>query len=74
MKNVKGIILEENVFRYNFGAALHDEIKEYMDSIGFELVALLDDKQRNIINRAGEQVFQREIDTLYIRKDLLKKI
>jgi FkbM family methyltransferase len=74
MKSVKGIILEENVFRYNFGAPLHDEIKVYMDSIGFELVALLDDKQRNIINRAGEQIFQREIDTLYIRKDLLKKI
>jgi hypothetical protein len=43
-----------------------------MDSIGFELVGLLDDKQRTIFNRDGEQVFQHEIDTLYIRKELIK--
>ena len=72
IQRTKGIILEENEFRYNFGAALHSEIKEYMDSIGFELVGLLDDKQRTILNRAGEQVFQHEMDTLYIKKEILK--
>jgi FkbM family methyltransferase len=71
ISRAKGIILEENVLRYNFGAALHDEIKDYMRKIGFYLVELLDDKQRMITNRSGEQTFQREIDTLYIRKDLL---
>jgi len=68
IQRTKGIILEENEFRYNFGAALHSEIKEYMDSIGFEFVGLLDDKKRTITNRAGEQVFQHEMDTLYIRR------
>jgi len=72
IKRTKGIILEENLYRYNFGAALHNEIKEYMDTIGFQLVGLLDDKQRDILNRAGDRVFQREIDTLYIRKELIK--
>ena len=43
-----------------------------MDTIGFQLIGLLDDKQRDIINRAGDRVFQREIDTLYIRKELIK--
>lgn len=71
ISRTKGIILEENIYRYNFGAALHKEIKEYMESIGFQLAELLDDKQRTIVNRSGEQVFQHEIDTLYIRKDLL---
>jgi hypothetical protein len=71
ISRTKGIILEENVYRYNFGAALHNEIKEYMEGIGFELVGVLDDKQRTIQNRNGEQVFQHEIDTLYIRKDLM---
>lgn len=71
INKAKGIILEENVYRYNFGAPLHDEIRGYMESIGFELVELLDDKQQNILNRAGEVVFHREIDTLYIRKNLL---
>lgn len=66
----KGIILEENVFRYNFGAPLHAEIKNYMESIGFELVELLDNKQRYIINREGNTVPQQEIDTLYINKKL----
>jgi FkbM family methyltransferase len=68
----KAIILEENEFRYNFGAALHSEIKEYMESIGFVLVELLDEKNRDILNREGTQVKQREIDTLYIRKELIK--
>jgi FkbM family methyltransferase len=72
IQRTKAIILEENLYRYNFGAALHAEIKEYMDSIGFELVGLLDDKQRTILNRDGQQVFQHEIDTLYIRKELIK--
>jgi FkbM family methyltransferase len=71
INRTNGIILEENVYRYNFGAALHDEIKDYMDSIGFVLAELLDDKQRTILNREGKQVFQREIDTLYIRKQLI---
>ena len=74
INKAKGIILEENVYRYNFGAPLHDEIKLYMKSIGFELAELLDDKQRNIRNRAGEIVFQREVDTLYIRKDILNNL
>jgi FkbM family methyltransferase len=73
ISRTKAIILEENVYRYNFGAALHAEIKEYMDSIGFELVGLLDNKQRTILNRDGEQVFQHEMDTLYIRKELITK-
>jgi FkbM family methyltransferase len=71
INKAKGIILEENVYRYNFGAALHSEIKEYMESIGFVLAELLDEKNRNITNREGNVVKQREIDTLYIRKELI---
>ena len=33
---------------------------------------LLDEKNRDILNREGTQVKQREIDTLYIRKELIK--
>jgi FkbM family methyltransferase len=72
ISRTKAIILEENEFRYNFGAALHSEIKQYMESIGFVLVELLDEKNRDILNREGTQVKQREIDTLYIRKELVK--
>ena len=71
-KRVKGVIIEENIYRYNFGAALHSEVKEYMESIGFELVSLLDDKQYDITNRAGERVPHHEIDTLYIKKQFIK--
>jgi FkbM family methyltransferase len=71
INKAKGIILEENEYRYNFGAALHSEIKEYMESIGFVLAELLDEKNRNITNREGNVVKQREIDTLYIRKELI---
>jgi len=72
-KKVKAVIIEENIYRYNFGAPLHDEVKEYMQSIGFELVGLLDEKQYAITNRAGENAPHHEIDTLYIRKDLITK-
>jgi FkbM family methyltransferase len=72
ISRTNAIILEENVFRYNFGAALHSEIKEYMESIGFVLAELLDEKNRDILNSEGTQVKQREIDTLYIRKELIK--
>jgi hypothetical protein len=44
-----------------------------MESIGFELVGLLDDKNYNIINRDGKVVPHHEIDTLYIKKELLIK-
>jgi FkbM family methyltransferase len=72
ISRTKAIILEENEFCYNIGAALHSEIKEYMQSIGFVLAELLDEKNRDITNREGNQVKQREIDTLYIRKELIK--
>jgi FkbM family methyltransferase len=72
ISRTNAIILEENEFRYNFGAALHYQIKEYMESIGFVLAELLDEKNRDILNSEGTQVKQREIDTLYIRKELIK--
>ena len=71
-KKVKGVIIEENIYRYNFNAPLHDEIKEYMESIGFELVATLDEKNYTITNREGKSAPHLEIDTLYIRKELIK--
>ena len=43
-----------------------------MESIGFVLAELFDEKNRDIINREGNQVKQREIDTLYIKKELIK--
>jgi FkbM family methyltransferase len=70
-KTAKAVIIEENIYRYNFGGALHFEVKEYMESIGFELVALLDEKKYYIKNRDGEMVPHHEIDTLYIRKELI---
>jgi FkbM family methyltransferase len=72
IQRTKAIILEENEFCYNIGAALHSEVKEYMESIGFVLAELLDEKNRNITNRDGNQIKQREIDTLYIRKELIQ--
>lgn len=72
-KKVKGVIIEENVYRYNFGAALHVDVRKYMEEIGFELVALLDEKNYTITNRAGEIAPHHEIDTLYIRKELITK-
>jgi FkbM family methyltransferase len=72
-KKVKGVIIEENIYRYNFDAPLHDEVKEYMQSIGFELVGLLDEKNYTITNREGKNAPHHEIDTLYIRKDLINK-
>jgi FkbM family methyltransferase len=72
IQRTNAIILEENEFCYNIGAALHSEVKEYMESIGFVLAELLDEKNRDITNREGNQVKQREIDTLYIRKELMQ--
>jgi FkbM family methyltransferase len=72
IQRTKGVILEENVYRYNFGAPLHPEIKEYMESIGFVLAELLDEKNRYVHNSERIQVKQREIDTLYIRKELIQ--
>lgn len=71
ISKAKGIILEENIVPFNFGAPLHKEVKSYMESIGFVLVSILDDKNYGIENSIGEIVPHHEIDTLYIRKDLL---
>jgi FkbM family methyltransferase len=73
ISKAKGIILEENIVPFNFGAPLHDEIKSYMESIGFILVDILDDKNYGIQNSKLEHVPHHEIDTLYIRKDLLNE-
>lgn len=71
ISKAKGIILEENIVPFNFGAPLHAEIKSYMESIGFILVDILDDKNYGIENSKGEYVPHHEIDTLYIKKSLL---
>lgn len=71
ISKAKGIILEENLYPFNFGAPLHHEIRDYMESIGFVLVDILDDKDYTIQNSKGENIMHREIDTLYIRKDIL---
>jgi len=71
MKYVKGIILEENVFTYNFGAAKHDEVKKYMESIGFTMTDILSIKHRMESDRQGVPTEQKEMDVLYIRTDIL---
>jgi FkbM family methyltransferase len=72
IKRTKAIILEENVYTYNIGAPLHADIKKYMESIGFILVETLDTKTGNITDRNGEPAYKHEIDTLYIRNELIK--
>lgn len=71
IQRTKGIILEENIYTYNTGAPLHAEIKAYMESIGFKLVEILDEKKDIITNRDGKQSEKHEIDTLYIKQNLL---
>lgn len=73
ISRAKGIILEENIVPFNIGAPLHDEIKSYMESIGFVLVDILDDKDYGIQNAKGQGIPHHEIDTLYIKKDLLRE-
>jgi len=71
ISNAKGIILEENVVTFNTGAPLHYEVKPYMESIGFVLCEILDEKNYPINNSKGVLTPHHEIDTLYIRKDVL---
>lgn len=73
ISKAKGIILEENIVPFNIGSPLHDEIKVYMENIGFILVDILDNKNYGIQNSKGETILHHEIDTLYIRKDLLNE-
>ncbi len=71
ISRAKGIILEENIYEFNFGAPLHDEVKSYMTSIGFVLTNILDEKNYQIQNSNNNTIPHHEIDTLYIRKDLI---
>ncbi len=73
IRRASGLILEENIHRFNFNAPLHDEIRQYLEGIGFTLVEILDSKNYSIQNSQGETVPHHEIDTLYIRKDLIAK-
>jgi FkbM family methyltransferase len=71
ISKTKGIILEENIHQFNFGAPLHEEVKLYMKSIGFILTDILDNKEYEIKNSNNDNVAHHEIDTLYIREDIL---
>lgn len=71
ISRTKALILEENVVHFNEQAPLHDEIREYVKSLGFELVDYLDEKNYPISNNRGETIPHYEIDTLYVRKELV---
>ena len=73
ISRTKALILEENVVPFNIGAPLHDEVKAYVESLGFTLVHVLEDKNGTLQNSKGEPMGHHEIDTLYIRNEYIKK-
>ena len=73
ISRTKALILEENVVSFNIGAPLHDEVRTYVESLGFTLVHVLEDKKSTIQNSNGESIEHHEIDTLYIRNEYIKK-
>tara|TARA_R110000868_G_scaffold252525_1_gene509165 strand:- start:7456 stop:8160 length:705 start_codon:yes stop_codon:yes gene_type:complete len=73
ISRTKALILEENVVPFNIGAPLHDEVRTYVESLGFTLVHVLEDKKSTIQNSNGESIEHHEIDTLYIRNEYIKK-
>lgn len=73
ISRTKALILEENVVPFNIGAPLHDEVKAYVESLGFTLVHVLEDKNCTLQNSKGEPMGHHEIDTLYIRNEYIKK-
>lgn len=73
ISRTKALILEENVVPFNIGAPLHDEVRTYVESLGFTLMYVLEDKKSTIQNSNGESIEHHEIDTLYIRNEYIKK-
>lgn len=73
ISRTKALILEENVVPFNIGAPLHEEVKSYVESLGFTMVAILEDKNSTIQNSKGEPMYHHEIDTLYIRNEYIKQ-
>lgn len=71
VSRAKGIVLEENAYSFNIGAPISPEVKAYMESIGFELVDTLEEKNAYISDFNDNTVHHQEFDNLYIRKDIL---
>lgn len=63
-KGAKGILLEVALKEYNQGSPLHDEIVDYMKSIGFKKAEILADLPYN-----GEIYHQ---DILFINEDIIR--
>jgi FkbM family methyltransferase len=46
-KKAKGILLEVSLNQYNEGAPIYDEVVQFMENIGFKIVAILDESRNH---------------------------
>jgi FkbM family methyltransferase len=72
LQNTKAFILEENILgNFNTNAPSHYDIKTYLKDIGYEWICFLDDKQRTIEDINNNIIQFHEVDSLYIKKNIL---
>lgn len=74
ISRAKGLIIEENIVPFNIGAPLSKDIREYLEQNNFVFVKHLKWWGGVIQNAKGEEMWHEEVDSLYIRKDILENL
>jgi FkbM family methyltransferase len=74
VSRAKALVIEENIVPFNIGAPLSKDIREYLEANGFVFVKHLKWWGGWIHNAQGEPMWHEEVDSLYIRKDVLDNL
>jgi FkbM family methyltransferase len=72
VSRAKGLVIEENIVPFNIGAPLSHEIREYLEQNNFVFIKHLKWWGGWIYNAECQPMWHEEVDSLYIRKDVLE--
>jgi FkbM family methyltransferase len=72
ISKAKALVIEENIVPFNIGAPLSQEIRQYLEENNFVFVKHLKWWGGWIHNAQGEAMWHEEVDSLYVRKDVLE--
>jgi FkbM family methyltransferase len=74
ISRAKAIIVEENLVEFNVGSPLKDQVRSYIESMGFVFVRFLQWKGLQVVGADGNPYWIEKVNSFYVRIDVFKSL
>jgi FkbM family methyltransferase len=74
ISRAKALVVEESLLEFNIGSPLRDQVKSYIESIGFVFVRYLQWKGTHVNANDGSSYWIEKVNSFYVREDVFRSL